>query len=79
MASQILPSVVGDETKIITFSKKILRSTDQMKRMIEDLMDFAKIQEGNLSIEKKVEEPNKVIDLVFEMMKGQEMKKAWNY
>lgn len=71
MASQLLPSIVGDENKIKTFSKKILRSTDQMKRMIEDLMDFAKIQEGNLSIEKKVEEPNKVIDLVFEMMKGQ--------
>jgi PAS domain S-box-containing protein len=71
LASQLLPKIADDKNKILTFSEKILRSTDQMKRMIEDLMDFAKIQEGNLSIEKKIEEPKVVIDTVFEMMKAQ--------
>jgi signal transduction histidine kinase len=71
MVGKILPKVADDKTKILNFSERILRSTDQMKRMIEDLMDFAKIQEGNLSIEAKVEKPKELVEMVFEMMKTQ--------
>lgn len=78
MTGQLLPKIIDDKAKIISFSEKILRSTDQMKRMTEDLMDFAKIQEGNLSIEKKVEEPKAVLEMVIEMMKAQAEEKGLN-
>ena len=74
--SQILAKIERDESKITVFADKIGRSTDQMQRMITDLMDFSKIQTGKLAIEKKWEKPNVVIEEVFEMMKDQAEEKG---
>ena len=76
MTGQILPKIIDDKAKVLSFSEKILRSTDQMKRMIEDLMDFAKIQEGKLSIEKNVEDPKAALEMVIEMMNAQANEKG---
>jgi signal transduction histidine kinase len=76
MTGQLLPKIAEDKSKVLKFSEKILSSAYQMKRMIEDLMDFAKIQEGNLSIEMKNEEPTLVVESVFEMMNGQATEKG---
>lgn len=70
IAGKILPRST-DNQKLLNLSQKILKSTEQMDRMIADLMDFAKIQEGNLSIEKSLEDPKELLDMVFEMMKAQ--------
>lgn len=79
MSAQLLPRIVDDKTKLLSFTKKIIQSTDQMKRMIDDLMDFAKIQEGNLSIEKKLDKPEDAIDLVYEIMKVQADEKGLDF
>ncbi len=76
MTGQLLPKIAEDKSKVLKFSEKILSSAYQMKRMIEDLMDFAKIQEGNLSIEMKNEQPAVVVESVFEMMNGQATEKG---
>lgn len=79
MAGQLLPKLTNDLPKIVSFSEKILKSSAQMKRMIEDLMDFAKIQEGALSIEKKMEKPNEVLEMVFDMIKSEADQKGINF
>ncbi len=71
MTGQILPRFANDKAKILNFSEKILRASSQMKRMIDDLMDFSKIQEGMLSIELKVEKPKQVLETVTEVMRPQ--------
>lgn len=68
-----------DPTKLIKYSQKIKRSTDQMERMIDDLMDFSKIQVGKLSIEKKLEKPKALIEMVFEMMKDSAEEKGLKF
>ncbi len=71
LLSQLLLKIKeNDFSKLSSYSDKIKRSADQMQRMIEDLMDFSKIQEGNLSVEKQLEKPISLIELVYEMMKG---------
>jgi PAS domain S-box-containing protein len=74
--SQLLLKIKeNDFSKLTSYSGKIKRSADQMQRMIEDLMDFSKIQEGNLSVEKQLEKPITLVELVYEMMKGPALEK----
>lgn len=80
MAGQLLPKIkANDQPKLLVFSEKIRRATDQMQRMIADLMDFSKIQTGKLAIVKHAEKPNAVIAMVFEMMKAQADEKGLKF
>lgn len=58
-----------DQSRLVQYSKNLKSCTDQMHRMIEDLMDFSKIQLGKLSIEKTLQSPASLIEMVYEMMK----------
>lgn len=69
----------NDSFNLSSFAEKIRRSADQMKRMIEDLLDFSKIQSGKLSIQKHIEKPYAVIEIAFEMMKAQAEEKGLKF
>ena len=49
----------------------ILRAAGQMRRLIDDLLDFAKIESGTLSVVRKPENPLSVITAAVEGMKFQ--------
>lgn len=50
------------------FSDKIVESTTRMNRMVKDLLDFEKIETGNLSLDLKREKSAKVVSDAIDMM-----------
>lgn len=76
---QMISKIANEQSKILSIVKNIQKSTDQMERLINDLMDFSKIQIGILTIEKKEDAPDKIIETVYEMMKTQAEKKELNF
>jgi signal transduction histidine kinase len=48
---------------------RIERATDRMSRLIDDLLDAAKIEAGGLRIDRKPEEVSKIVDLAAEMLR----------
>jgi PAS domain S-box-containing protein len=69
LANSIFPKIIDDKEMILKVSRLIDRSVDQMRRMIEDLLDFAKIEKGDLSVRCQIENPQIASDLAYEMMK----------
>jgi PAS domain S-box-containing protein len=68
-----------DREKIVTLIGLIQDSTDQMERLITDLMDFSKIQEGNLFINKQMENPNDLIKLIANLIDLKTKEKALQF
>ncbi len=64
----LLNTKVGEQEKMLGLVGLIQDSTDQMERLITDLMDFSKIQDGKLYINKRMENPNDVIKLIADLM-----------
>lgn len=60
------------------YAIRIQRAVDKMQTLIEDLLDFAKIQNGTFLIEKLRERPIDVISPVFELVSTQLKAKGQN-
>jgi signal transduction histidine kinase len=68
-SSLIFPQLIteaGSKAEAERFSSIIQQKIIQMERLIHDLLDFAKIEAGNLSIVVKEESVNKLIEKVME-------------
>ncbi len=62
LSAQILShSGEADIDSIHDYSQRILRASNQMQLLIGDLLDFAKIQSGTISLDKFREKPEEVI------------------
>lgn len=55
--------------RILTIAERIQRQSDRMARMIEDLVDFAGIQAGILSIERRPTQPAAIITTTAELLR----------
>ena len=76
LSTQMLVKIkTQEQEKVERFIKKIHRLTEQMQRMISDLMDFTKIQTGELGVIKKRESPRAILENAFEMMNSQALEK----
>ena len=64
---QILDPALPKADRILVIAERIQRQSERMARLIEDLVDFAGIQAGKLSIERRPTAPAKVIAAVAEL------------
>lgn len=71
MASHILANAPADAiVQSKNMAKRIETSTGVMQRLISDLLDFGKIQAGNLTVETRPENPNGIIDCALDDLRG---------
>ena len=71
-AAELIPMLKeGDTRKLSALSASITRSAGVMQKLIGDLLDFAQIQGGALSIERCSETLRDIVSPVFEMLQAQ--------
>ena len=61
------PETTPKADRILVIAERIQRQSDRMARLIEDLVDFAGIQAGKLSIERRPTAPEKIIAATAEL------------
>jgi PAS domain S-box-containing protein len=61
----------SQDSQVITFANKIQIAADRMQQLIDDLLDFSKIESGTFSIKLQSENLNEVVMPILENMKVQ--------
>lgn len=56
--------------RVRTAADRIERACNRMARLIGDLVDFASVQSGQLTIQKSATQPSEILDAAFEMFAG---------
>lgn len=64
---QLVDPTTPKADRILVIADRIQRQSDRMARLIEDLVDFAGIQAGKLSIERRPTAPDKIIAATAEL------------
>lgn len=64
---QLVDPATPKADRILVIADRIQRQSDRMARLIEDLVDFAGIQAGKLSIERRPTAPDKIIAATAEL------------
>jgi signal transduction histidine kinase len=64
---QIVDPAIPKADRILVIADRILRQSERMARLIEDLVDFAGIQAGKLSIERRPTAPTAIISAAAEL------------
>jgi PAS domain S-box-containing protein len=70
IASEImLRNPAGEQAEIHSLAQLILRAAGRADRLIQDLLDVARIEGGGLAVERALCEPGKLLDDALEMMR----------
>lgn len=78
VAQMIQRSEKPDKEKVIEFGTKISNAAGQMQVLINDLLDFAKLKSGTLSVEKRAVRFDEVISMVIDQLRLQAENKKQN-
>ena len=60
-----------DTNQVLEFANKVQRSTDVMEALIDDLLDFSRIQSGTFSVEPSADELRRVVTPLIDRMRVQ--------